>query len=138
MTYTDKQIEIAKYNYNNFLVNHTLNDYDVECIGVNEAERRIESHNKTVSSIKNGNKSLEKEWKTFFLNEVVKAERKHNESKLKLATNKANSSDILAPIKEIKKLVEFGKWLNTPKNPFRKEHFNKKYSTESVNTFLSL
>lgn len=46
------------------------------------------------------------------------------------------SSDILAPIKEMRKLGEFGKWLNTAGNPFRKQHFNKKYTVEAVNEFL--
>ena len=36
----------------------------------------------------------------------------------------------------MRKLGEFGKWLNTSGNPFRKQHFNKKYTIEAVNTFL--
>ena len=74
----------------------------------------------------------------FFLNEQVKSDRKATESKSKLEANKAASSDVLSPIKEAKKIVEFGKWLNTKENPFRNEHFSKKYSQKSVNTFLSL
>ena len=136
MEYTAKQIENAKRNYNAMLRIHTLADYDVENIGRNTAEQRIDFHNRIVSEILAGNKELEKEWKLFFLKEEVKADQKTSESKAKLAANKEASSDILAPIKEIKKIGEFGKWLNTAGNKFRKEHFSKKYTQESVNAFL--
>lgn len=138
MTYTTTQIENAKRNYNAFLTYKTLADFDVENIGYNTAEQRMDYHNMIVSEIRNGNKDLEKEWKTFFLNEQVKADQKAAESKAKKAANKEASADILAPIKEAKRLVEFGKWLNTPGNQFRKEHFSKKYTQASVNAFLSL
>ena len=137
MNYTDKQIENARRNYNESMKIRTLADYDVEHIGRNTAEQRMEFHNSLVLQIRNGNKELEREWKLFFLNEEVKADRKASENKAKLTANKEASADILAPIKAIKKMGEFGKWLNTPGNSFRKEHFNKKYTQESVNTFLS-
>ncbi len=41
-------------------------------------------------------------------------------------------------IENAKRLVEFGKWLNQSGNPFRKEHFSKKYTNESVTAFFSL
>lgn len=137
MTYTTTQIETAKSNYNAFIKYHTLADYDVENIGYNTAEQRMEFHNNIVREIMNGNKELEKEWKMFFLKEVVKADQKAAESKAKLAANKEASADILAPIKAAKKLGEFGKWLNTSGNQFRKEHFSKKYTQSSVNAFLA-
>ena len=56
--------------------------------------------------------------------------------KAKLQANKEASADILAPIKSMKKLGEFGKWLNDSSNPYRKQHFNKKYTIEAVNAFL--
>jgi hypothetical protein len=136
MKYTEKQIENAKRNYNAMLKIHTLADYDVENIGINTAEQRMEYHNRIVSEILAGNKELEREWKLFFLNEEVKADRKAAESKAKLNANKEASADILAPIKEMRKMGEFGKWLNTSGNKFRKEHFNKKYTAEAVNAFL--
>jgi len=136
MEYTAKQIENAKRNYNSMLRIHTLADYDVENIGRNAAEQRMDYHNSIVTAICNGNKELEKEWKLFFLKEEVKADQKAAESKAKLSANKEASADILAPIKEIKKLGEFGKWLNTSGNQFRKQHFNKKYTVEAVNAFL--
>lgn len=138
MEYTAKQIENAKRNYNAMLRIHTLADYDVETIGRNTAEQRMDYHNRIVSDIRNGNKELEREWKLFFLKEEVKADQKAAESKAKLVANKEASADILAPIKTAKKLGEFGKWLNTPGNPFRKEHFSKKYTQASVNAFLKL
>ena len=58
------------------------------------------------------------------------------ENKAKLAANKEASADILEPIKKMRKLDEFGKWLNTPGNQFRKQHFNKKYTAEAVDAFL--
>jgi hypothetical protein len=136
MEYTVKQIENAKRNYNAMLRMRTLSDYDIETIGRNTAEQRMDYHNGIVNDILNGNKELEREWKLFFLKEEVKADKKAAESKTKLAANKEASADILAPIKAAKKLGAFGKWLNTSGNPFRKEHFNKKYTVESVNAFL--
>jgi len=138
MNYTATQIEKAKRNYSSMLRIHTLADYDVEIIGRNTAEQRMDYHNRIVTDICNGNKELEKEWKLFFLKEEVKADQKEAASKSKLAANKYASTDILAPIKEMRKLGDFGKWLNTAGNPFRKEHFNKKYTLESVNAFLAL
>ena len=136
MTYTAKQIENAKRNYNAMLVIRTVESYEPQYIGHSAAEQRCEHHNRIVSQILAGNKELEREWKLFFLKEEVKADRKVNERKAKLSANKEASADILAPIKTAKKLGDFGKWLNTSGNPFRKEHFSKKYTQESVNEFL--
>jgi len=136
MYYTTKQIENAKANYSAMLVLRTIESYEPQYIGWAAAEQRCEFHNNLVTSILGGNKELEKEWKLFFLNEEVKSDRKAAESKAKLSANKEASSDVLAPIKTIKKLGEFGKWLNNAGNPFRKQHFNKKYTTEAVSTFL--
>ena len=137
MEYTAKQIENAKRNYNAMLKMQTLSDYDVENIGRNTAEQRMDYHNRIVSEILAGNKELEREWKFFFLEEEVKADQKAAESKAKLNANKEASADILAPIKAAKKLGDFGKWLNTAGNPFRKQHFSKKYTVEAVNSFLA-
>lgn len=136
MEYTKKQIERAKAKYSSHIVIHTLADYNVISIGVYEATQRMEFHNRQVTSIFGGDKELEREWKLFFLKEEVKADQKKAESKVKLAANKDASADILAPIKSLKKLGDFGKWLNTAGNPFRKQHFNKRYTVEAVNEFL--
>ena len=136
MNYTTKQIENAKRNYNEFMRLHSLSDYNVEIIGINTAEQRMEYHNRIVTAIHNGDKGLEREWKLFFLEEEVKKDKKRAESKEKLAANKAASAAILEPIKKMRKMGEFGKWLNTPGNQFRKQHFNKKYTEEAVNAFL--
>ena len=136
MIYSPKQIENAKRNYNSFLKIETLADYDVETIGSNTAYQRMDYHNRIVSEIKAGKKELEKEWKLFFLREEVKADQKADESKAKKAANKEASSDVLSEVKGLRKLGDFGKWLNTSGNPFRKQHFNKKYSQEAVNGFL--
>lgn len=138
MEYTAKQIENAKANYTAMLVERTVESYSPEFIGWNTAEQRCEYHNRIVAEIKAGNKELEKEWKLFFLKEQVKADQKLAESKAKLAANKEASADVLAPIKAAKRIVEFGKWLNTSGNQFRKEHFSKKYTQASVNAFLSI
>ena len=79
MEYTAKQIENAKRNYNAMLKMQTLADYDVENIGRNTAEQRMDYHNRIVSEILAGNKELEKEWKLFFLKEAVKADQKAEE-----------------------------------------------------------
>ena len=137
MKYTAKQIENAKINYNSMLRIHTLADYDVETIGRNTAEQRMDYHNRIVTNIRNGNKELERKWKLFFLKEEVKADRKEAAAKAKLAANKAASADVLEPVKSARKLVAFGKWLNTPGNKFRKQHFNKKYTKEAVESFMT-
>ena len=136
MNYSNKQIENARRNYNAMLVLRTVESYEPQYIGWAAAEERCEYHNRIVSEILAGNKELEREWKLFFLNEEVKKDRKVTERKAKLAANKEASSDVLAPIKAAKKLGEFGKWLNNAGNPFRKQHFNKKYTIEAVNEFL--
>ena len=137
MNYTTQQIETAKYNYNQFLAFKTVSEYLQGMEDVREAERRCEYHNNIVSSIRNGNKELEREWKMFFLNEVIRAEQHRRESDAKLKANKEASQSILEPIKKMRKLGEYGAWLNTKGNKFRKEHFSKKYTQESVNEFIN-
>jgi hypothetical protein len=137
MNYTEKQIENAKRKYNSFLNFQTANSYDISVIGINEANNRAEYHNSIVSKINAGDKELEKEWKLFFLKEEVKKDAKASASLEKLQANREASADILAPIKAMKKIGEFGKWLNNSKNQFRKEHFSKKYTQASVNAFLA-
>ena len=75
MEYTAKQIENAKRNYNAMMRLHTLADYNVEIIGINTAEQRMEYHNRIVTAIRNGDKQLEREWKLFFLEEEVKKDK---------------------------------------------------------------
>lgn len=135
--YTDTQIANAKKEYNLFLREHTLKDYEVNVIGRNVAEQRMEYHNGIVRGIKGGDINLEREWKNFFIKEQVKSDQKKFESKTKLEANKAASADVLAPIKALKKIGEYGKWLNTVGNKYRKENFNKKYTKESVDAFLA-
>jgi len=136
MTYTDRQIENAKRNYNAMLKFHTLADYDVETIGINTAYQRMDYHNRIVTQILSGNKEVEREWKMFFLKEEVLADQKKFERTAKLTANREAFSDVLSPIKQIRKIGNFGKWLNTSGNPYRKQHFSKKYTTEAVNAYL--
>lgn len=137
MKYTQSQIDNAKRAYNAMMVIRTVESYNPELIGWAAAEQRCDYHNNIVREILAGNKELEREWKLFFLNEEVKKDRKAAESKAKLAANKEASADIIAPIKALRKLGEFGRWLNTPGNEFRKQHFSKKYTVEAVNAFLA-
>ena len=136
-TYTTSQIENAKRNYKSFLQYRTVESYDPQYIGQAQAEQRCEFHNAQVKEILNGNTEEAKKWKLFFLTEEVKSDKKADESKAKLQSNKEASADVLAPIKSAKKLGDFGKWLNDAKNPFRKQHFSKKYTVEAVNAFLN-
>ena len=135
--YTQSQIENAKRKYNSFVQYRTIESYEPQYIGQSQAEQRCEFHNNIVREILNGNKEVQKEWKLFFLNEEVKQDNKIAESKAKLQANKEASADVLEPIKKIKKIGEFGKWLNTKGNPFRNQHFSKKYTIEAVNNFLN-
>jgi hypothetical protein len=136
MTYTKQQIENAKRNYNNWFRLHTLADYNVAMIGTTVAEERMEFHNKIVKAILSGDKEEERAQKMFFLNQEVEADRKAAASKAKKEANKAASADILKPIKEMRKIGEFGKWLNNKNNEYRRQHFNKKYTVEAVNAFI--
>jgi hypothetical protein len=138
MTYTASQIENAKRNYINFLQIRTVASFDPEFIGYAAAEQRCQYHNDIVNGIISGDKAKETYWKTWYLNEQVKADKAIEAKKAKLNANKESSADILAPIKAAKKMGAFGEWLNTKGNPFRNQHFSKKYTQESINTFLSL
>lgn len=138
MTYTPTQIENAKRSYTSFLkINNNIWDFQAETAGKNEANSRMEFHNAIVCEILGGNKETEKKWKLFFLKEEAKKDQKLDESKAKLIANKESSADILSEIKSQKRIGEFGKWLNTNGNPFRKEHFSKNYTQKSVSTFLN-
>ena len=137
MKYTPKQIENAKRHYRLFLQFTTPQQDPNYSVNPNEIERRTEHHNNIVSKILAGDKELEKEWKLFFCNEEKRKDDKEQERKEKLQANKAASASVLAPIKELRKLGEFGKWLNTSGNPYRTQHFRKKYTVEAVNEFLS-
>lgn len=137
MTYTAQQIENAKRNYFNFLQIRNVESFDPQYVGYNTAEQRADYHNGIVNAILSGDKAKENYWKTFFLNEEVKADRAIEAKKAKLNANKEASADILAPIKSAKKMGAFGEWLNTKGNPFRTQHFSKKYTIEAVNTFLA-
>lgn len=137
--YTESQIERAKKAYNEFIAPRTIESFDPEFIGWNTAEQQWNAHCNMVNAIANGDKELEREWKMFFLNEVMKSDRKMAERKLKLAANKEASSDVLAAVKAAgRKLGDYYKWLNTYGNEFRKEFFSKKYTAESVAAFLSI
>jgi DNA-binding FadR family transcriptional regulator len=138
MTYTASQIENAKRNYFNFLQIRTVSSFEPEFIGYAAAEQRCQYHNDIVNAILSGDKAKETYWKTWYLNEQVKADKAIEAKKAKLNANKEASADILAPIKDAKKMGAFGQWLNTKGNPFRTQHFSKKYTQEAVNTFLSL
>lgn len=80
------------------------------------------------------------QYATMVANHYADAERRYNAKieaqEAKKAENKAASADILAPIVAAKKITAFGQWLNTGGNPFRSQHFSKKYTQEAVNAFL--
>lgn len=137
MTYTATQIENAKRNYNAFAQYRTVASFEPQFVGNSVAEQRCEFHNNIVSKIKNNDAETVKEWKMFFLTQDVRKDFKADQKKAKLNANKTASADVLSEIKAQKRIVEFGKWLNTAGNPFRKEHFSKKYTQESVSTFLN-
>jgi hypothetical protein len=136
MEYTTKQIENAKKRYNAMLIMRTIYDYDIETIGLEEAHRRCDYHNSIIREILGGNKAVEKEWKLFFLNDEAKKDQKKTESEEKKQANLNASADILAPIKQLRKTTAFGQWLNTYGNPYRSQHFSKKYTIEAVQSFL--
>ena len=137
MTYTPAQIENAKTNYNAFAQYRTVESFEPQFIGYSVAEQRCEFHNNIVAKINNNDTATVREWKLFFLKNIAQRDFKTAESQAKKIANKTASADILSEIKNQKRLVEFGKWLNTSGNKFRTQHFSKKYTQESVTTFLT-
>jgi hypothetical protein len=137
MKYTEKQIENAKKRYNKFLRHKTPYDFEIKTIGMQEAIRRSEYHNSIVDAILAGDKELERKWKLFFLNDEAKKDQKREESLSKQEANLAASAQILEPIIRLRKMTAFSKWLNTYGNPYRSQHFSKKYTAEAVNAFLA-
>lgn len=137
MTYTPQQIERAKKSYNSMMRYRTLSDYHVETMGRMEAEKRMDYHNSIIDRIKAGDKALEREWKMFYLKEVVMSDQKEENRKAKINANKLATESVLQPIKDARKITAFGNWLNTTGNPFRKQHFSKKYTQEAVEAFLA-
>jgi hypothetical protein len=122
--------------YMEFLVVKTIEDYDLSTTSINVAQADMQYHNNIVNQILAGNRELEREHKMSCINIILMNDQKADESKAKLALNKANSSEVLAPIKALRKLGDFGKWLNVKGNPYRTQHFNKKYTAEAVEAFI--
>jgi hypothetical protein len=137
MKYTENQIKNAKERFNKFMRYKTEHDYDIETIGMQEAIKRSEHHNAIVRAILAGDKELERQWKLFFLNDEVKKDQKREESEAKKQANLTASAEVLEPIIRLRKMTAFGKWLNTYGNPYRSQHFSKKYTAEAVNAFLA-
>lgn len=138
MKYTERQIKLAKQEYDKFLRYRTVDSFDPEFVGMVTAEQRCQFHNDIVRSILNGNKQLERNWKLFFLNTIVRGDQKLAESKAKKTANKEASASLLKQIKDSgKKLGDYYKWLDDSSNPYRREYYSKKFSQNSVNQFLS-
>lgn len=137
MKYTAIQIERAKRIYVDFLKLKTIKDYNLSVTSINEAQSDMVYHNNIVKQILAGNKELEREHKMSCLNIVLMNDQKEEARKEKLAANKEASADVLTPIKAIRKIGAFGKWLNTSGNPYRSQNFSKKYTQEAVDAFLA-
>lgn len=138
MNYSPKQIENAKRAYNAMLQYRSVQSYNPEIVGWNTAEQRAEYHNNIVSQILGGNKEVAREWKLFFLKEEVLATQKSDDRKDKLAANKAASSDVLLSVKAAgKKLADYYAFVKADRK-FAREFYSKKFTTLSVNAFLSL
>lgn len=137
MEYSTEQIETAKREYGRFLQTRSASFYEVEEIGMSEAQRRADEHNSIVNAINSGNVELRREWKMFFLNSAVKSANKELERKEKQDANMKNSADVLQPLRDAKKITSFYKWIDTCGNPYRKQHYSKKYTVEAVNSFFA-
>ena len=137
LNYSQSQIERAKTRYQNFVRQHTLADYDVATIGINEATKRMEHHNSIVANIIAGDKETIREWKLFFLNDEFAKDAKKQERKDKLAKNQEGSKPAKQIIKKAgAKLGDYYKWLNQKGNKFRSEYFRKDFSIESAECYL--
>ena len=137
MTYTARQIAIAKARYNSYMVLRTIRDYDLSVVGRSFAEQDRDYHNNQINAILAGDRELEKKIKYSILNDIVMADQKEVERANKLAKNKADSVVVLAPLKAIRKITAFKAWLNTSGNKFRRQAFSEKYTTEAVNAYLA-
>lgn len=137
MTYTARQIAIAKARYNSYMVLRTIRDYDLSVVGRSFAEQDRDYHNNQINAILAGDRELEKKIKYSILNDIVMADQKEVEKANKLAKNKADSVVVLAPLKAIRKITAFNIWLNKSGNKFRSQAFSKKYTTEAVDAYLA-
>jgi hypothetical protein len=136
--FTLDQIERAERAYKAFLHFRSVSDYNIECIGIQEAERRVNFANNEISEILNGNKDIERKWKMFFLNEELKKDRKIAENKAKLAANKEATQSILDLVKSNGyKLADYYQFLKTTKK-YAKEFYSKKFTMESANEFMNM
>jgi hypothetical protein len=136
--FTPDQIERAKKAYNAFLHFRSVNDYNIENIGIQEAKRRVEFANNEISEIFHGNKELERKWKMFFLNEELKKDRKIAENKAKLAANKEATQSVLDLVKSNGyKLADYYSFLKSNKK-YAKEFYSKRYTMESANEFMNI
>ena len=87
--------------------------------------------------------AFELEKNADFSNEVAefyaeldrKSEVKKAKSKVKAEAIKEATKDIIEPVKKLRKLGEFGKFLLSDKN-FKSQYFSKKYTQAAVDAFL--
>lgn len=137
MKYTDNQIKRAQINYNAFLKLKSLKDYDLELTSKNVAEQEIQYHNDLVNRINTGDKTLEREWKLFYLKQAVLQDQKLNEQKDKLSANKEASKDVLATIKGAGLLLkDYYAFIKSNKK-YAREFYSKKFTQESANLFIN-
>jgi len=136
--FTPDQIARAEKAYKAFLHYRSVSDYNIECIGIQEAKRRVEFANNEISAILNGDKQLEMKWKMFFLNEELRRDRKIAETKAKLSANKEATQSVLDYVKSNGyKLADYYSFLKSNKK-FAKEFYSKKFTMESANEFMNM
>jgi uncharacterized HAD superfamily protein len=88
---TPKQIERAEKAFKKFLHFKSIHDFDIDRIGLENAQKFLKWHNDDVRDILNGEIEVERRWREFFLGvEIKKAQRiKENRAKAR-AIKKAN------------------------------------------------
>lgn len=129
MTYTDDQIKRAKEKYTEFLCYKKFNPNQYH-VNPRIEEEAINYHNCIIDAINGGDKSLEKEWKMYFINQVEESDFRKSVKNVK--------EDLTAAIKAAGKFDQFLVWL---KNEGRvlghgNQSFSKKYTEIAVNDFM--
>jgi len=73
---TPKQMERAEKAYKKFLHFKSIHDFDIDRIGLENAQKFLSWHNGDISEILNGNEEVERRWREFFIGvEIKRAER---------------------------------------------------------------
>jgi hypothetical protein len=92
---TPKQIERAEKAFKRFLHFKSIHDFDIDRIGLDNAQKFLSWHNDDVRDILNGEIEVERRWKEFFIGVEIKRAKRNNElRRIARTKQKANKMGI--------------------------------------------